>query len=383
MPKKICVVTGSRADYGLLYWVLKELQSDLDLELQLIVTGMHLSPEFGLTYQEIEKDGFAISWKVEMLMSSDSPIGIGKSIGVGVMGFSDALFHLKPDILVLLGDRFEILSAAVAALAARIPMAHIVGGDTTEGAIDEAIRHSLTKMSHLHFVTNEKARIRVIQMGEQPETVFNVGSPGLDYIRRLEFMDRAELEKILQFEFRSKNLLITFHPATLDTQPPEEQFQNLLEALDGLGDQFGYIFTKANADNEGRIINEMIDRFAATHSNARAFTSLGPQIYLSTMAQVDAVVGNSSSGLYEAPSLKKPTVNIGDRQRGRIQASSVISCNPNAADIIKAVRQALVLDCSKTVNPYGDGHSAECIASILKRTVDPLRLLQKKFHDFS
>lgn len=379
--RKICIVTGSRAEYGLLYWLMKEIQADPALQLQIIATGMHLSPEFGLTYKVIEEDGFAIDAKVEMLLSSDTPTGVAKSIGLGTIGFADALERLKPDILVVLGDRFEILAASQAALVARIPVAHIAGGDTTEGAFDEAIRHSITKMSHLHFVTNEDAARRVRQLGENPDYVFNVGSPGLDNIARLKLLDRQELERSLDFSFQKKNLLVTFHPATLETQSAEMQFKELLAALDGLGPDVGVIFTKPNADTDGRVIIRLMDDYVATRPNARAYVSLGQLRYLSAMSQADAVVGNSSSGLYEAPSFGKPTVNIGDRQKGRLQAASVINCAPLSGEIGKAIVQALAMDCSATVNPYGDGNSSARIKDALKKIAAPSTLLKKHFFD--
>lgn len=379
--RKICVVTGSRAEYGLLYWLMKEIQDDPDLLLQTVVTGMHLSPEFGLTYKVIEADGFAIDAKVEMLLSSDTPVGIAKSMGLGVIGFADALDRLRPDILVLLGDRYEIFAVAQAALVARIPIAHIAGGDVTEGAFDEAIRHSITKMSHLHFVTNEAAARRVRQLGENPEHIFNVGSPGLDYIKRLTLLSRQELEEVLDFRFREKNLLVTFHPATLEATSAEAQFQALLTALDQFGENVGIIFTKPNADTDGRAIIRLMDGYAASHAHARVYNSLGQVRYLSAMSQVDAVVGNSSSGLYEAPSFGKPTVNIGDRQKGRLQAASVINCGQDASAIEKAILQALATDCSGTVNPYGDGNSSARIKSRLKQIAEPSALLKKHFFE--
>lgn len=379
--RKICIVTGTRADYGLLCWLMKEIQQDSELELQVIATGMHLSPEFGLTYKVIEEDGFDINERVEMLLSSDTPVGIAKSIGLATIGFADALDRLRPDILVLLGDRYEILAAAQAALVARIPIAHIAGGDTTEGAFDEAIRHSITKMSHLHFVTNDLAARRVRQLGENPEYIYNVGSPGIDPIKRLKLLGRADLEQVLNLKFRDKNLLITFHPVTLDTQPAVEQFHELLKALDSLGDEIGYIITKPNSDTDGRMLIQMIDNFVAAHNNAKAFTSLGQTRYLGTIAQVDAVVGNSSSGLYEVPSFKKPTVNIGDRQKGRLQASSVINCPPLADAIVQAILKAFVMDCSDTINPYGDGNSSMRILAILKQITNLKTLLKKHFFE--
>src|SRR3989338_4133875 len=320
--RKICIITGTRAEYGLLYWLMKEMQSNASLELQVIVTGMHLSPEFGLTYKEIEKE-FSINKKIEMLLSSDTPIGISKSMGLAQISFAEAYEDLSPDIAVVLGDRFEIFSAATAAMIARIPIAHIHGGETTEGAFDEAIRHSVTKMSHLHFVATEEYRQRGIQLGEDPKRVFNFGAPGLDNINNLHLLTKEEFEESIGFKLGMKNLLVTFHPVTLEQSTAKEQFQQLLFALDSLSDTH-IIFTKANADTDGRIINYMIDSYVSANSNKSiAFTSLGQLRYLSALQNVDAVVGNSSSGLIEAPSFKIGTINIGDRQKGRIKAASV------------------------------------------------------------
>lgn len=380
--RKICVVTGTRAEYGLLYWLMKEIQADPELQLQLIVTGMHLSPEFGLTYQVIEQDGFHIDAKVEMLLSSDTPVGIAKSIGLGVIGFAEALDRLKPDMMVVLGDRYEILAAVQAALVARIPIAHIAGGDTTEGAIDEAIRHSISKMSHLHFVTNEQAANRVRQLGENPAHIFNVGSLGIDFISRMQLLNRRELEEQLNFTFLSRNILVTFHPVTLETNTAAQQFGELLAAFDKLGHEVGIIFTKPNSDTDGRILIRMIDEYTKTHDNTKAFTSLGQLRYLSTIAQVDAVVGNSSSGLYEVPSFKKPTVNIGDRQKGRLQASSVISCNNHQQEIYDSIQRAFRLDCTKVQNPYSHGDTSTQILAVLKSISDGTSLLKKRFYTY-
>lgn len=379
--RRVCVVTGSRADYGLLYWLMKEIMDEPDLDLRIIATGMHLSPEFGLTYRVIEEDGFIVDEKVEMLLSSDTPVGIAKSVGLATIGFAGALERLKPHLLVLLGDRFEMLAAAQAALVAGIPLAHICGGDVTEGAFDEAIRHSITKMSHLHFVTSGAAARRVRQMGENPQYIFNVGSPGIDNIVRLKLLGRQELEEKLGFKFRDKNILVTFHPVTLDSEPAYKQFGELLSALEGLGPDVGLIFTKPNADTGGRSIIKMIDRFVAGRSNSRAYVSLGQIVYLSVVGQVDVVVGNSSSGLYEVPSFKKPTVNIGDRQKGRLMAGSVINCEAEAAAIARSIGEAFKTDCSGTVNPYGDGNSSVKIKNIIKSITDYRQLLKKSFFE--
>ena len=381
--RKVCIVTGTRAEYGLLQCLLQELKQNPDFVLQLIVTGMHLSPEFGLTYKTIEQDGFPIDAKVEMLLSSDTPTGIAKSIGLGIISFADALDRLRPDIMVVLGDRYEILAAVQAAMVFRIPIAHIAGGDTTEGAMDEAIRHSITKMSHLHFATNEQAARRIEQMGENPKHVFCVGNPGIDCIKKTVLLSRRELEEAMGFKFLEQNFLITFHPATLEEAASQWQFAELIAALDAFGPQTGLIFTKPNSDTEGRVIVSMIDHYVTTHENAKAFVSLGQLRYLSVIAQVDAVIGNSSSGLYEVPSFQKPTVNIGDRQKGRLKASSVIQCGNRAEEIYTAIQTALQLDCHNTFNPYGDGTASRQIVAALKSFPDYKSLLKKHFYEMS
>jgi len=381
--RKICVVTGTRAEYGLLYWLMKEIQADANLELQLIVTGMHLSPEFGLTYSEIEKE-FPISRKIEILLSSVTPVGISKSMGLAQISFAEAYAELSPDIVVVLGDRFEIFSAAAAAMIARIPIAHIHGGETTEGAFDEAIRHSVTKMSHLHFVATDEYRRRVIQLGENPERVFNFGAPGLDNIQNLKLLAKEDFEKAINFKFGKKNLLVTFHPVTLEQSTAKDQFRQLLNALDVLGET-QIIFTKANADTDGRHINAMIDAYIADNSNrAVAFTSLGQLRYLSALQYVDAVVGNSSSGLIEAPSFKIGTINIGDRQKGRIKATSIIDCLPEKEEILSAASKLYSSEFQsglrKVHNPYGAGGASKQIADIL-RSDSLTQPLKKQFHD--
>ena len=379
--KKICIVTGSRADYGLLFWLMKDIQADGECRLQVAVTGMHLSPASGLTYQAIEADGFAIDARIETV-EADTAAGIAQSIGRGVAGFGSAFETLRPDIVVLLGDRFEIFAAAQAALVAKIPVAHIAGGDSTEGAYDEAFRHSITKMAHLHFVTNVEAARRVRQLGENPAHIFNVGSPGIDTIKRTKLLAREELERELEFKLLARNLLITFHPPTLDAVPADRQFEELLSALDALpAAQYGLIFTKANADTGGARINQMIDDFVAPRSHARAYASLGQLRYLSLLAQVDAMVGNSSSGLYEAPSFKKPAVNIGDRQKGRLMPDSIVSCAPMAAQISAAIDVALRMDCSGITNPYGDGQSAQRILAALRQFAPCDLPVKKAFFD--
>ena len=369
--RKICVITGTRAEYGLLRWIMQGIKEDSDLTLQIIATGMHLSPEFGLTYRTIEQDGFEIDRKVEMLTSSDTSVGIAKSMGLGMIGFADALNELRPDLIIVLGDRFEIFSAVSAALIARIPVAHIHGGEATEGLIDESIRHSITKMSHLHFVAAEEYRQRVIQLGEQPDRVFLVGGPGIDSINRLNLLNRVELEDSINFKLGQKNLLITFHPVTLEMITAERQIEELLKALGDLKDTH-LIFTMPNADTDGRELINLIQNFVAQHPNARAYTSLGQLRYLSCLAQVDGVVGNSSSGLVEAPSFKKGTINIGDRQRGRLQAESVINCEPERNSITAALNKLyssrFQSGLRQIINPYGNGGASESIVSVIKKT---------------
>lgn len=379
--KKYCVVTGSRADYGLLYWVMKGIQAEPGMELQVAVTGMHLSPEYGLTVQQIERDGFPISATVETLISSDSGVGAAKSVGLGVIGFADAFSRLLPDMIIVLGDRFEILAAVEAALFARVPVAHLAGGDLTEGSIDDAMRHAITKMAHLHFATNAEAARRIAQLGEDAARIFQVGSPGIDTIRQTPLLARDELEAQLDFKLQPRNLLVTFHPPTMSGMSAADQFEEVLTALSRLDPNIGLIFTRPNADMAGRQLAGMLDRFVAQRRHAVAFASLGQVRYLSLIAQVDAVVGNSSSGLYEVPSLKKPTVNIGDRQDGRLRASSVIDCAVNADRILAAIEAATVMDCRATVNPYGDGDSSRRILATLKAITEPERLLMKSFCD--
>lgn len=378
--RRICVVSGSRADYGLLYWVMREIEGDSELQLQLALTGMHLSPDFGMTVRQIEGDGFKIDAKVDSLVKGAVTTDMAKSIGRGVIGFADCFAQLRPDLVLLLGDRFEILAAALAAYSSKVPIAHIAGGDTTGGSLDEGFRHAITKMSHLHFATNEASAQRIRMMGEHPDRVFCVGSPGLDYVRRLKRMSRSDLERLLDFQLRDKNILVTFHPATAETEPATSQFGELLAALRGSRfSDFGFILTYANADSGGNQINAMINEFVLRVRYGKAFASLGQDLYLNLLAQVNVVVGNSSSGLYEAPSLGKPTVDIGDRQRGRIAASSVIHCAAKQDAIRSALDEALRRDYSNTVNPYGDGHSAERIVSALKGMSQYGDLLKKEF----
>lgn len=383
--RKICVVTGTRAEYGLLYWLMKEINSDDDLELQIIATGMHLSPEFGLTYKEIEKD-FVINKKIEMLLSSDTHVGISKSMGLAQISFSEAYEDLKPDILVLLGDRYEILSAATSALIANVPIAHLHGGETTEGAFDESIRHSITKMSHLHFTAAEEYKKRVIQLGENPSKIFNVGGLGIDNIKKLKLLSKKEFEESIEFKLNNRSFLVTFHPVTLENSTASDQFQELLNAIDTFEDTT-IIFTKANSDTDGRVINKMIDNYVYKNSDKSiSFTSLGQIRYLSALKYVDAAIGNSSSGLIEAPSFFTPTINIGDRQKGRLKANSVLDCQPIKKDIINTINSIYLSEFKDRLvdlkNPYGSGGASLEIKDILKKE-NFTKILKKKFYNLN
>lgn len=384
--KRIGIMTGTRAEYGLLKSLMQEINKDNDLELYLIVSGMHLSPEFGMTYQEIEEDGFEINAKVEMLLSSDSPAGISKSIGLGVIGFADEFQRADLDMLILLGDRYEALSAAICAMVMRIPIAHLHGGEVTEGAIDEGIRHSITKMSYLHFTSTEQYRNRVIQLGENPERVFYVGALGVENIKKINLMTKEELERSIHFEIDENTVIVTYHPVTLENNTVEEQFLNLLEVLDR-NPKIRMIFTKANADTNGRIVNELIDKYAAQNSErACAFVSLGQKRYLSALKYCRIVIGNSSSGIIEAPSFGKPIINIGDRQKGRICADSVINCGYTQQEIQQAMETALTEEFENKArncrNPYEKENTAANIISVIKDYLlnDKIKL-KKGFYD--
>ena len=384
--KRIGIMTGTRAEYGLLKSLMQEINKDNDLELYLIVSGMHLSPEFGMTYKEIEEDGFEINAKVEMLLSSDSPAGISKSIGLGVIGFADEFQRADLDMLILLGDRYEALSAAISAMVMRIPIAHLHGGELTEGAIDEGIRHSITKMSYLHFTSTEQYRSRVIQLGENPERVFYVGARGVENIKKINLMTKEELEKSIHFEIDENTVVVTYHPVTLENNTVEEQFLNLLKVLDR-NPKIRMIFTKANADTNGRIVNELIDKYAAQNSErACAFMSLGQKRYLSALKYCRIVIGNSSSGIIEAPSFGKPIINIGDRQKGRICADSVINCGYTQQEIQQAMETALTEEFENKArncrNPYEKENTAANIISVIKDYLlnDKIKL-KKGFYD--
>jgi GDP/UDP-N,N'-diacetylbacillosamine 2-epimerase (hydrolysing) len=381
--RKVCIVTGSRAEYGLLYWLIKEVEADKDLKLQLIATGMHLSSEFGLTHKEIEKD-FKIDKKIDIHLSSDTSVGISKSMSIAQASFAKAYNNLKPDIVVVLGDRYEIFSAVSSAMISRIPIAHLHGGEATEGSIDEAIRHCITKMSHLHFTATEEYSKRVIQLGEDSKRVFNVGGAGIENIKRLKLLTKVKFEKSINFKLKKKNVLVTFHPVTLEVKTSKKHFQELLNSIEELEDT-NIIFTKANSDADGKIINQMIDKYISKNSDKSiGVASLGQLKYLSALQYVDFVIGNSSSGLLEVPSFKIGTINIGDRQKGRIKADSVVDCSPNKKSIKKAIKIVYSKKFQKFLkdvkNPYGDGCVSKKIIKVLK-SVKLENILKKTFFD--
>lgn len=383
--RRICVVTATRAEYGLLRCLLTDIDEDPDLKLQIISTGSHLSPEFGYTNQQILDDGFYIDKQIEILLSSDTPVGVSKSMGLAQISIAEAFYELKPDLVVVLGDRYELIPIVSAANIARIPVAHLNGGELTEGAIDELIRHAITKLSQLHFTSMEEYSRRVIQMGEHPSSVFTIGEIGLDNLLRMKLMSRDELEVAINCPFQKKNIIVTYHPETVqDVSGVESDFREILKALDQINETL-IIFTKANADVGGRLINKMIDKYVLDNpTKAIAFTSLGQLRYLSALQYVDAVVGNSSSGIVEAPSFKIATLNIGNRQKGRVRASSVIDVNINKEEILLGLdriysnefREKLI----ETRNPYGEGNSSLKMVEIIKK-IDLSKLSMKVFYD--
>lgn len=381
--RKICVVTGTRAEFGLLRPLIKLIENDADFQLQMVATGMHLSPEFGYTIDEITQAGFRVDRKVECILSSDSSVGISKSIALAVSGFADVFADLQPELLVVLGDRTEIFASVIAGAMANIPIAHIHGGETTEGAYDEAIRHSITKFSQLHFTSTEAYRKRVIQLGENPQSVFNVGAIGLDSIKNLKLLDREEFENSIGFQLAKQNILVTYHPVTLEKESPKETFRAILDVLDELKDT-NLIFTHANSDKNGRIINEMIGQYVQSNKHkAIEIPSLGQLRYLSALQWVDCVVGNSSSGIVEVPMFNIPTINIGDRQKGRISPQSVIHCDNSLESIEKSVYLALSVDFQQVIKNqeqlYGEGNTAESIIKVLKKYTN--LSLKKSFYD--
>lgn len=386
MKKKIAIFTGSRAEYGLLYWLMAGIKKNKLFDLQLIVSGMHLSPSHGETWREIECDGFEISAKVEMLLSSDTPVGTTKSIGLGVIGFADALDRLKPDLIIVLGDRYEALAITQAALIFRIPIAHIHGGETTEGAYDDSIRHAITKLSTFHFTSTEEYRRRVIQMGENPSKVVNIGAIGLDHLRRTELLSLEELSVNLNFEIRQPYFVVTYHPATIGAEDPGTTFKNILKALD-LFPSHQVILTFPNSDDGAYVITQLIESYVKDHpTRAIAVKSLGSKRYLSALKWAAAVIGNSSSGIIEAPSFSIPSINVGTRQLGRLSAESVIHAKTDDGSIVRAIQFALDLRCSKDAtdvfsNPYGGGNASEVIIDFIEKMNKPS--VQKTFYDWS
>lgn len=381
--KKICVLTGGRPDYGLLREAMFRIVESDELQLQLIATGMHLSAEFGDTKDQIIEDGFCLDWEVESVLGSDTPSGVTKSIGLGIIGFSDAIRTLQPDCVLVLGDRYEIFSGVVASMVAGVPVAHIHGGEITQGAIDENIRHAITKMSHLHFVATEVYRNRVIQLGEQPDRVYTVGALGIDGITRLKLLDWQGLTAQLGLQDCKKNVLVTFHPETIKYGVSVIHFEEVLGALNEL-ENTQIIFSLPNSDAEGRSLQKKIREFAKLKKNVKVFASLGQLYYLSCLKHVDCVIGNSSSGLIEAPSLRTPTINVGDRQMGRVKADSVLDCAPQKDAIQEAIRSVYSSKMRQILrdvnNPYGQGGASSAIVEILER--EPLEnLLRKPFFD--
>ena len=367
--RKICVVTGTRAEYGLFYPVMKKIQASDKLELQLIVSTMHLSEEFGSTYKQIEKDGFTIDEKIENLIASDTKSAIAKSTGLATILLSDAFNRLQPDIVLLLGDRFETHAAATTAMLMNIPIAHIHGGEITEGAVDEQIRHSITKMSYIHFASTEQYRQRIIQMGEDPSRVFTSGAPGIDNIMNLKLLSKSELENDLNWKFGEKSALFTYHPVTLENSNIHDELDQIFASLKKSG--LNILFTYANADDNGRIINQKIEAFCQTDSSKyKVVKSLGQLRYLSAMKYVDILIGNTSSGIIEAASFHKPVVNIGDRQKGRLQSGNVIDCNLQT--LPKAIQNALSkefqISCRTITNIYGNGHASDIIVETVSET---------------
>lgn len=382
-PRRICIITGSRADYGYLVILMRLLREDPECELQVVVTGMHLWPQFGETWREITAEGFVVDAKVQTEFAGTRPADIARATGRLTEGFASALEELAPDFVVVLGDRYEIFAAAQACLFLRLPLAHLAGGDVTEGAYDEAMRHAITKMASLHFVTNAQAARRVIQLGEEPERVFCVGATSLDLLAVTPLLTRQELTAQLGFVFRQKNLLVTFHPVTLASTSSRQQLDEVLAALDAEaeGGNTGLIFTAPNADTEGEVLLATLTDYVRSRPHARLYPALGRGRYFSTVVACDAVVGNSSSGLYEVPSLKRPTVDIGDRQKGRLRAQSVIHCEAEREAIRAAIAQAYGLDCTTVVNPYGQGDASARILATLKTIPEPAGLIVKRFHD--
>lgn len=380
--KRICVLTTTRAEYGLLSPLIKRLIGEQEFDVKVVVTGMHLSMEFGLTWREIEQDGVCIDRKIEMLLSADTPAAISKSMGVALIGFADYFEETSPDALLVLGDRYEVLAVCIAAMNMRVPILHIHGGEITEGAVDDAIRHCITKLSYLHFASTKEYRDRIIQMGEEPSRVFNVGALGVENALYAKKLTKEELEESIGWKLENQYAVLTFHPTTLEDNTSEKQVEELLKAIEQFPD-IQFLATKANADVGGRIINSCLEEYAATHKHLRCYTSLGMKRYLSALKYAKFVIGNSSSGLLEAPIFGIPTVNIGNRQKGRIRGKSVLDCKPERDSIIETIQSALLMDIEKIENPYGCGETSAEIIRIIKKEFKTNHSIVKKFYDIS
>lgn len=383
--KKICIVTATRAEYGLLKNIIIKLRKNSDFKVSIVVTGMHLSPEFGLTYREIEKDGFEIDEKIDILLSSDTPVSVSKSMGLALISFAEYFSRNRPDIIIVLGDRYEMLAVCCAAMNERIPIAHLYGGETTEGAIDECIRHSISKMSYLHFTATENYRKRVIQLGESPERVFNVGAMGVENILNTQLLTKKQLEDSVNYKLDKEYAVVTFHSVTLENNTSKMQFENILKTCDKHNDM-KYIFTKSNCDEGGRIINKMIDDYVSKRDNTVSFESLGMIRYLSAVKYSAMVIGNSSSGIVEVPVFKVPTINIGDRQKGRLHGKTVINCGPSLDEISMAIEKAKSDEFKNAIissnHMFGDGNTSDKIVKVITEFLKNEKIdLKKKFYD--
>lgn len=386
MKKTISILTATRAEYGLLKSIIQKLLEKNTFDVKVVATGAHLSPEFGLTYKEIEKDGIEIDEKIEILLSSDTKSSVSKSMGLAMISFSEYFNRINPDLLIILGDRYEAFAVASVAMVHNIPIAHLHGGETTEGAIDEAIRHSISKMSYIHFASTEEYKNRIIQLGENPDRVFNVGALGVENIKNEKLISKKELFDFLNIKDLNKKYAVgTFHPVTLETQSTEQQAKNVLDACLEFEDII-FIFTKANADTNGRIINDLLEEYSSKYANIKVYTSLGMVRYLSALKYAEFVIGNSSSGLLEVPSFNIPTVNIGNRQKGRVQSETVINCKTIKEDIIESIKKALSTDfrdkIKKSKNPYEGNNTSDKIVSKIESILDNKKIeLSKKFFD--
>lgn len=382
----VCVVTSTRAEYGLMRVLIQKLKDDADIDLHIAVTGTHLSHQYGMTYKEIEQDGFVIDKKIDILVDADRPSAISKTMALALFGFAEYFEELQPDLVIVDGDRYEMLAVCIAAMNENIPIVHIGGGEVTEGAIDDNIRHCITKMSYLHFVINKQYKKRVMQLGEDESRIYNVGSLGIENIKRLSLLTKKELEEELQFELGDRYALVTFHPVTLENNSAEKQITELLEACNELK-EFHFLFTKANSDLGGRLINDKISLFVKKNEKrTKLVSSLGAKKYLSAVKYCTCVIGNSSSGLIEVPTFKVPTINIGDRQKGRIKAESILDCKPTKEDILSAVNMCQTEEFQNRLkdvkNPYDGGETSDNIVNnIKKHFLNKTVNLEKKFCD--